>query len=92
MKTAFEDLCRRVYDFVALGRVCYHRSEYISAMDYPSVALKLSKAKKNKPNSLVEAKIIPLTWLSYITTWVTINRLRSIMNKPYPYNQKLIRG
>ena len=60
IKTTIEELCITVYDFLALGRVCHSNSEYQSAMDYFSVALKLSEDKENKtmPNHLEELVII----------------------------------
>ena len=48
IKITVEELCITVYDFLALGRVCHSNSEYQSAMDYFSVALKLSEDKENK--------------------------------------------
>ena len=60
IKITIEELCITVYDFLALGRVCHSNSEYQSAMDYFSVALKLRKDKENKtlPDHLEEAAII----------------------------------
>ena len=59
IKITLENFNRTLYDFGVLGCVCYHRSEYLSAMDYYSVALKLSEVQKNKkkPNHFVEAII-----------------------------------
>ena len=48
IKITIEDLCITVYDFLALGHVCHSNSEYQSAMDYFSIALKLSEDKENK--------------------------------------------
>ncbi|CAH3016692.1 unnamed protein product, partial [Porites evermanni] len=60
IKTTFEDLCETVHDFHVLGYVCYLHGEYLSALDYFIVALKLSEHKKNKtvPDHLEEAEII----------------------------------
>ena len=60
IKITIEELCITVYDLLALGRVCYSNSEFQSAMDYFSVALKLSEDKENKtmPNHLEETVII----------------------------------
>ena len=59
IKIAIKDLCITLNDFLALGQVCYSNSEYQSAMDYISVALKLSEDKENKtlPDHLEEAAI-----------------------------------
>ena len=60
IKTNFEDLCVTGPDFDVLGHVCRRHSEYLSAMDYFNVALRLSEHKKNKtvPDHLEEAEII----------------------------------
>ena len=60
IKTNFEDLCVTGPDFDVLGHVCRRHSEYLSAMDYFNVALRLSEHKKNKtvPYHLEEAEII----------------------------------
>ena len=59
IKISIEELCITVYDFLELGNVCHSNSEYQSAMDYFSVALKLSEDKQNKtlPDHLEEAAI-----------------------------------
>ena len=60
IKTNFEDLCVTVRDFLVLGHVCHLHSEYLSAMDYFNVGLRLSEHKKSKtvPDHLEEAGII----------------------------------
>ena len=60
IKTSFEDLCLTVRDFLVLGHVCHLHSEYLSAMDYFNVGLRLSEHKKSKtvPDHLEEAGII----------------------------------
>ena len=59
IKIPFEDFCITVHDFCELGCVCYLHSEYLSAVDYFNVALKLSEHRKNKTvfDQLEEAKI-----------------------------------
>ena len=119
-------------NFEMLGQVCLFHSEYVSAMKYFSVALKLiedstistgpdhghvkrvsriyhnigllhselsdyQQAKEYFERAL-SIKIIPLdptmlrsrlltiTWVPYMATWVTISRPRSIVNEPCPYS------
>ena len=59
LKVTLEDFSITVHDFLALGRVCYRHSEYLSAMGYFNVALKLSKHRKNKTvfDQLEEAEV-----------------------------------
>ena len=80
-----ENLNRTLYDFYVLGLVCYHNSEYLSAMDYYSVALKLSEVQKNKkePNHFVEAIFTDSMAVIYSKVG---DHPRSIMNVPCPYD------
>ena len=132
IKNTILNIHNSVDNFEILGQVCCFHSEYVSAMKYFSVALKLiedstistgpdhghvkrvsriyhnigllhselsdyQQAKEYFERAL-SIKIIPLdptmlrsrlltiTWVPYMATWVTISRPRSIVNEPCPYS------
>ena len=67
IKTTIEDLCITVGNFSVLGRLCHSHSEYLSAIEYFRVALKLSEDKGNKtvPDHLEEATMNRYMGMAY---------------------------